>query len=69
MFLYREFGGDLWIKDSRERLATEISDRAPSLALMKQLQGRCSTQTREVLNIDMLQSLKKCSNVHGVDVL
>ena len=40
MYLYREFGGSLWIRDSRQRLATEISDRAPALALMKQLQGK-----------------------------
>ena len=40
MFLYREFGGDLWIRDSRQRLATEISDRSPSLQLMVQLQGK-----------------------------
>ena len=39
VYLYREFGGDLWIRDSRQRLATEISDNAPSLQLMKQLQG------------------------------
>ena len=39
VYLYREFGGSLWIKDSRNRLATEISDRAPALSLMKQLQG------------------------------
>lgn len=40
VYLYREFGGSLWIRDSRQRLATEISDRAPALALMKQLQGK-----------------------------
>ena len=40
VFLYREFGGDLWIRDSRQRLATEISDRSPSLQLMVQLQGK-----------------------------
>ena len=40
VYLYREFGGNLWIRDSRQRLATEISDRAPALALMKQLQGK-----------------------------
>ena len=39
VYLYREFGGNLWIKDSRDRLATEITAHAPALALMKQLQG------------------------------
>ena len=39
VYLYREFGGSLWIKDSRGRLATEITERAPALSLMKQLQG------------------------------
>ena len=40
VYLYREFGGNLWVRDTRQRLATEISDRAPALALMKQLQGK-----------------------------
>ena len=39
VYLYREFGGDLWIRDSRQRLATEITNSAPSLELLKQLQG------------------------------
>ena len=40
VYLYREFGGNLWLRDSRQRLPTEISDRAPALELMKQLQGK-----------------------------
>ncbi len=39
MYLFREFGGNLWVRDSRGRLATEISDRAPALELMRDLQG------------------------------
>lgn len=39
VYLYWEFGGNLWFRDSRQRLATEISDRAPALELMKVLQG------------------------------
>ena len=52
MYLYREFGGDLFLKDDHGRLATEITEAAPALQIMKQLQGRsCVTQDLEILPI------------------
>ena len=39
VYLYREFGGDLTLKDDQGRLATEIADNAPALQIMKTLQG------------------------------
>eukprot|EP00095_Tigriopus_kingsejongensis_P009856 maker-scaffold853_size88743-snap-gene-0.11 protein:Tk09856 transcript:maker-scaffold853_size88743-snap-gene-0.11-mRNA-1 annotation:"ankyrin repeat containing protein" len=39
VYLYREFGGNLWIRDSRQRLATDSANsNAPALGLMKDLQ-------------------------------
>ena len=40
MYLYREFGGDLSLKDDQGRLATEIAENAPGLKVMKALQGK-----------------------------
>jgi hypothetical protein len=53
VYLYREFGGDLWIRDSRQRLATEISVRAPALQLMKQLQGGFVSKRLTSLNFEV----------------
>ena len=39
MFLYREFGGNLWVKDSKGQLASEVSEDAPALNFLKQFQG------------------------------
>ena len=39
-YIYHEFGGNLRIRDGLGRLATEIADKAPSLQLMKCLQGK-----------------------------
>lgn len=39
VYLYREFGGDLSLKDDQGRLATEIAENAPGLKVMKALQG------------------------------
>jgi len=39
LYLYREFGGNLWVKDSKGQLASEISEDAPALNLLKQYQG------------------------------
>ena len=41
VYLYREFGGDLSLKDDQGRLATEIAENAPGLKVMKALQGKC----------------------------
>ncbi|CAB4066433.1 unnamed protein product [Lepeophtheirus salmonis] len=38
VYLYYEFGGNLCIKDSKGLMATEISDQAPGLEIMKILQ-------------------------------
>merc|ERR1719510_768068 len=38
VYLYREFGGDLFLKDDHGRLATEITEAAPALQIMKHLQ-------------------------------
>lgn len=38
MFLYREFGGNLWVKDSKGQLASEVSEDAPALNFLKQFQ-------------------------------
>ncbi|TRY68994.1 hypothetical protein TCAL_04120 [Tigriopus californicus] len=39
VYLYREFGGNLWIRDSRQQLATEITNsNSTTLTLMRELQ-------------------------------
>jgi len=38
LFLYREFGGNLWVRDSKGQLASEISDSAPALHFLIQFQ-------------------------------
>jgi hypothetical protein len=38
VYLYREFGGDLILKDDQGRLATEIAENSPALQIMKTLQ-------------------------------
>jgi len=38
IFLYKEFGGNLWIQDARGQLASEVSDNAPALPFLKQFQ-------------------------------
>ena len=40
IFLYREFGGNLWIKDSKGQTADEITDDAPALKFLKLFQGK-----------------------------
>ncbi|XP_059083766.1 ankyrin repeat and SOCS box protein 12-like isoform X3 [Tigriopus californicus] len=41
VYLYREFGGNLWIRDSRQQLATEITNsNSTTLTLMRELQGQ-----------------------------
>ena len=39
VFLYREFGGDLSLRDDQGRLATDIAENAPSLKTLRTLQG------------------------------
>ena len=41
MFVYREFGGNLWIRDGRGQTAVEMADHssAPALKYLKQFQG------------------------------
>lgn len=39
IFLYREFGGDLWLRDERGQLAGEEGEQAPALNLLRQFQG------------------------------
>ena len=38
--LYREFGGNLWIRDGRGQLPCEVADDAPAMKYLKQFQGR-----------------------------
>ena len=43
VFLYREFGGDLSLRDDQGRLATDIAENAPSLKTLRTLQGKVET--------------------------
>ena len=43
VFLYREFGGDLSLRDDQGRLATDIAENAPSLKTLRTLQGMVET--------------------------
>ena len=40
LYLYREFGGNLHIRDGRGQLASEVASSGPSLEYLKQWQGR-----------------------------
>ena len=40
LYLYREFGGNLRIRDGRGQLASEVASSGPSLEYLKQWQGR-----------------------------
>ena len=43
VFLFREFGGDLSLRDDQGRLATDIAENAPSLKTLRTLQGMVET--------------------------
>ena len=43
VFLFREFGGDLSLRDDQGRLATDIAENAPSLKTLRTLQGTVVT--------------------------
>jgi len=56
VFLYREFGGDLWLRDERGELAGEEGEEAPALNLLRQfqetplpLQSLCRLRVRRAL--------------------
>jgi len=58
LYLYREFGGNLWVRDSKGQLASEISEDAPALNLLKQFQGTppsLQSQCRLVLRRGVLR--------------
>ena len=40
LYLYREFGGNLWIRDGRGQLACDLADSAPALEYFKQYLGK-----------------------------
>ena len=68
VYLYREFGGDLFLKDDHGRLATEITEAAPALQIMKQLQGRsCITQHSQSLPIVYSQVINYNPSERGKD--
>ena len=63
VFLYREFGGDLSLRDDQGRLATDIAENAPSLKTLRTLQGKVETLSWIhfysiifIFNNDVLQS-------------
>ena len=60
VFLYREFGGDLSLRDDQGRLATDIAENAPSLKTLRTLQGMVETLSwiyfTQFFNSDVLQS-------------
>merc|ERR1719510_56072 len=67
-YLYREFGGDLSIKDDQGRLATEISENAPALHVMKQmqdlplsLQSLCRLCVRKYIGVHRLNRIRSLS--------
>ena len=56
LYLYREFGGNLRIRDGRGQLASELADTGPSLGYLKQWQGR-DGMTSECSMSDPFQKL------------
>ena len=40
LYLYREFGGNLWIRDGRGQQACEVADSGPALQYLRHFQGR-----------------------------
>jgi len=56
LYLYREFGGNLWIRDGRGQLACDLADSAPALEYFKQyldsplsLQSQCRLTVRRAM--------------------
>ena len=48
LYLYREFGGNLWIRDGRGQLACDLADSAPALEYFKQYLGKWLCASRVV---------------------
>ena len=39
LYLYREFGGNMRIRDKMDRLASQLTHKAPCSTLIRQLEG------------------------------
>jgi len=40
VYIYREFGGNFWIRDNQNRLAIDLNEDAPAVPAIKKFMGK-----------------------------